>query len=106
MWATSLGVLAAIWLAAAPNASAALLCHRGRATDSIVGRPTATEAWRAELLGPTAVYRSVSPAGTRARISVGPSQASWLVVLDAARTHSGRCWVQVRLPWRPNTASG
>jgi lipoprotein-anchoring transpeptidase ErfK/SrfK len=28
------------------------------------------------------------------------------LVLDAARTHSGRCWVEVRLPWRPNTASG
>ena len=44
--------------------------------------------------------------GTRAGGSVGPAQASWLLVLDAARTHSGRCWVQVRLPWRPNDASG
>jgi hypothetical protein len=29
-----------------------------------------------------------------------------LLVLDAAPTRSGRCWVQVRLPWRPNDASG
>jgi lipoprotein-anchoring transpeptidase ErfK/SrfK len=27
-------------------------------------------------------------------------------VLDAAQTHGGRCWVEVRLPWRPNDASG
>jgi lipoprotein-anchoring transpeptidase ErfK/SrfK len=58
------------------------------------------------LLRPTGVYRGVARAGTRARISVGPAQASWLLVLDAARTHDGRCWVQVRLPWRPNDATG
>lgn len=63
-------------------------------------------AWRAELLGPTRVYRGVSHAGTTTRRSVGPAQASWLLVLDAARTHDGRCWVQVRLPWRPNDAVG
>jgi lipoprotein-anchoring transpeptidase ErfK/SrfK len=27
-------------------------------------------------------------------------------VLDAAGTHNGRCWLQVRLPWRPNDARG
>jgi lipoprotein-anchoring transpeptidase ErfK/SrfK len=63
-------------------------------------------AWHAELLGPTGIYGSVSPAGTKARIFVGPTQASWLLVLDAASTHSGRCWLEVRLPWRPNDASG
>ena len=63
-------------------------------------------AWRAELLGPTGVYGGVSRAGARARIFVGPAQASWLLVLDAARTRSGRCWVEVRLPWRPDDASG
>jgi hypothetical protein len=63
-------------------------------------------AWRAELLEPTRVYRGLPRAGTRTRISVGPEQASWLLVLDAAHTHSGRCWVRVRLPWRPNDATG
>ena len=99
-------VFVAICLVGAPPASAALLCHRGSATGSVVGRPTNQVAWRAELLGPTGVYGGVSPVGTRAASSVGPAQASWLLVLDAARTHSGRCWVQVRLPWRPNDASG
>ena len=50
--------------------------------------------------------RGVSRTGTRARTFVGPAQASWLLVLDAARTRSGRCWVQLRVPWRPNDASG
>jgi lipoprotein-anchoring transpeptidase ErfK/SrfK len=27
-------------------------------------------------------------------------------VLDAAGTRNGGCWLQVRLPWRPNDASG
>jgi lipoprotein-anchoring transpeptidase ErfK/SrfK len=71
-----------------------------------VGQPTAKVSWRVELLGPTRIYRGISPAGTRTGISVGPAQASWLLVLDAARAHSGRCWVQVRLPWRPNDATG
>ena len=102
----SVFVLAGICLVGAPPASAALLCHRGSATGSVVGRPTSKVAWRAELLGPTGVYGGVSRAGTRARIFVGPAQASWLLVLDAARTHSGRCWVEVRLPWRPNDAIG
>ena len=99
-------VLAGICLVGAPPASAALLCHRGSATGSVVGRPTSKVAWRAELLGRAGVYGGVSRAGTRARIFVGPAQASWLLVLDAARTHSGRCWVEVRLPWRPNDAIG
>jgi hypothetical protein len=37
--------------------------------------------------------------------SVTPAQASALLVL-AARERAGRCWVRVRLPSRPNTASG
>ncbi len=70
-----------------------------------MGRPTSKVAWRAELLGPTGVYGGVSRAGARPRIFVGPAQASWLLVLDAS-TDGGRCWVEVRLPWRPNDASG
>ena len=84
---TSVFVLAGICLVGAPPASAAPLCHRGSATDSVVGRPTSKVAWRAELLGRASVYRVVSRAGTRARIFVGPAQASWLLVLDAAHTN-------------------
>ena len=99
-------VLVGICLLVPPGASAAVSCHRGGATGSVVGHPTGRIAWRAELLGSTGVHGGVSRAGTPARIFVGPAQATWLLVLDAARTHSGRCWVEVRLPWRPNSASG
>jgi hypothetical protein len=103
---TSVLMSVAFCLVGAPPASAALLCPRGSATGSMVGRPTDEVAWRAALLGPTGVHGGVTCAGTRARTFVGPAQTSWLLVLDAARTCSGRCWVDVRLPWRPNNASG
>ena len=102
----SVFAVVATCLVGAPNASADLMCHRAGATASVVGRPTSKLSWRAELLGPTRVYGGVPRSGTRAPRSVGPVQASWLLVLDAARTRRGRCWVEVRLPWRPNDASG
>ena len=104
-WA-SVFVLTGLCLVGTPPASAAPLCGVGGATDSVVGRPTSRVSWRAELLGRTGVYGGVSRAPARARIFVGPTQASWLLVLDAARSRSGRCWAEVRLPWRPNDAAG
>lgn len=101
----SLFVLTGIYLVGATSASGALSCHSGGATDSVVGGPTGHVAWRAELLGPTGVSHA-SYTGRTVPISVGPAQASWLLVLAAAHTQSGRCWVKVRLPWRPNDASG
>ena len=46
--------------------------------------------------------------GRRLQISswVAPSDAPWLLVLGRPRAAHGRCWVQVRLPWRPNNAAG
>lgn len=102
----SVFALTGLWLVRLPVASAALSCHSGGATSSVVGRPTDKVAWRAELLGETGVDRSVADARRRARSWVGPAQASWLLVLGAAATQDGQCWVQVRLPWRPNDASG
>lgn len=103
---TCVFALAGLWLVGAPAASAALSCRSGGATGSVVGRPTSKVAWRAELLGPTGVFGGISDARSKARISVGPAQATWLLVLGAARADGGRCWVRVRLPWRPNDASG
>jgi lipoprotein-anchoring transpeptidase ErfK/SrfK len=37
---------------------------------------------------------------------VTPKDAPWLVVLARPRADDNRCWVLVRLPWRPNTAAG
>ena len=43
--------------------------------------------------------------GDKSRGSVVPRQASWLLVLRAARDRHGRCWLRVRLPARPNDAA-
>lgn len=66
------------------------------------GRPSDAQAWRGELLGRTAV--SSAPGG-KARRWVTPAHAGALLVL-AARSREGRCWLQVRLPSRPNLAKG
>jgi lipoprotein-anchoring transpeptidase ErfK/SrfK len=78
----------------------------GAATETVVGRPTSKLAWRAKLFEPAETYGRLSLAGTsRGGFPTRPSP-SWLLVLAAARDHGGRCWVQVRLPERPNDAAG
>jgi lipoprotein-anchoring transpeptidase ErfK/SrfK len=54
----------------------------------------------------TAVFESAP--GKRMHISgwVAPSNAPWLLILARPHAADGRCWVQVRLPWRPNDAAG
>src|SRR5262245_2457045 len=80
-------------------------CHSGKATKTLVGLPTGEIAWRAGLLHSTGVY-GTPRGGAHSRGSVSPRQASWLLVLRANRAPNGRCWVKVRLPRRPNDASG
>lgn len=65
-------------------------------------RPSEKQAWRGELLGRTAV--SSAPGGA-VRRWVRPLQAAALLVLTT-RSRDGRCWLQVRLPSRPNLATG
>jgi hypothetical protein len=65
-------------------------------------RPSDKQAWRVELLGRTAV--SAAPGGA-VRRWVTPAQAGALLVLTT-RTREGACWLQVRLPSRPNLAKG
>ena len=67
-----------------------------------VARPSAKQAWRGVLLERTAV--SARPGGA-ARHWVAPVRAGALLVLGA-RKHDDRCWLQVRLPTRPNLAKG
>ena len=54
----------------------------------------------------TAVFSSL--AGKRMHITqwLKPTDAAWLLVTDRARPAHGRCWVQVRLPYRPNGSTG
>ncbi len=71
-----------------------------------VSGPGDAIAWRAALETRTPVLDHLP--GSKIRISdwINPSSAPWLLVLGRARTADGRCWVQVRLPWRPNGAAG
>jgi hypothetical protein len=87
-------------LVIATLAAWAVLIAPARACDA--GRPSAAQAWRVELLGRTGV--SNAPGGA-ARRWVTPVHAGALLVL-ASRTRHGRCWLQVRLPSRPNVAKG
>jgi hypothetical protein len=100
----SLFAFVLLGLLAAPGASAAP-CYSGKATGTIVSQPTSKIAWRAGVLHSTSVYwtpRTIA----HPRGAVAPEQAPWLLVLGATRAHDGRCWVKVRLPTRPNYASG
>jgi lipoprotein-anchoring transpeptidase ErfK/SrfK len=96
----------AVLAVAAQPARAAPECGAGRATAAAVGKPAAGDAWRARLIARTPLWRSVPQPGDRSRDAIVPRQASWLLVLRAARDHRGRCWLRVRLPSRPNHAAG
>ena len=74
--------------------------------NAVVGGPTSTTAWRGAIGAPTAVFSSL--AGKRLHITrwVTPTDAAWLLVTARARGADRRCWLQVRLPWRPNGSAG
>jgi L,D-transpeptidase catalytic domain len=101
----ALGACAAALLFAAPPALAAPDCREGRATGAGVGKPATAVAWRAGLVTRTRLWGSVPKRGDKTRDSIVPGQASWLLVLRAARDRDGRCWLRVRLPSRPNDAA-
>ena len=91
--------------AAPPPASAAPECGARRATATELGEPAAHTAWRARLIARTRLWRSVPAPGDENRGTIGPRQASWLLVLRAARDRDGGCWLRVQLPSRPNDAA-
>jgi hypothetical protein len=71
-----------------------------------VGRPTHVGAWRAEIEARTAVFDGLPGKSLRPARWLAPTDAPWLLVLSRLHTAHGRCWVRVRLPWRPNDAAG
>ena len=81
------------------------VCGAERATAASVGRPSARLAWRAELLARTPLWNSGPDRQRKSRGSIAPRDAAWLLVLRAAPDRMGRCWLQVRLPSRPNDAA-
>lgn len=109
---------------AAARAAAARSCGGGAATASRPGWVTTRLAWRAQ---PIVVVRPLPHVPRRAagrarrparrafaaararrpaRRALAPDVGRWLLVLATARGSDGRCWAKLRLPWRPNDASG
>lgn len=99
----ALAVCGVAILAGAAPACAAPTCGTRSASATAFGRPTAHLAWRAEQLDRTPLWSG--PTRHRYVGAVTPAEAPWLLVLRAAPDAAGRCWLQVRLPTRPNTAA-
>jgi lipoprotein-anchoring transpeptidase ErfK/SrfK len=76
-----------------------------KALGSVSG-PGRTVAWRAGIERPTAVFDWLPSKSLRPSHWLTPAEAPWLLVLAGPRTARARCWVKVRLPWRPNDAAG
>jgi L,D-transpeptidase catalytic domain len=95
-------------LMAAPSA-ASTECRAGHGSVDVVGKPGPVVAWRAALSSRVPTHARV-PGRKKTRRAkttgraVGPGDAPWLLVLRAKNDRKGRCWVRVRLPWRPNEA--
>jgi hypothetical protein len=68
--------------------------------------PAHAVAWRAEIEGRTAVFDRPPGKSLRPARWVAPTDAPWLLILARPHAAHGRCWVRVRLPWRPNDAAG
>lgn len=73
---------------------------------AVVGGPTNAVAWRAEIEARTAVLYRLPGKSLRASRWLGPADAAWLLVVGGPRAADGRCWLRVRLPWRPNSDAG
>jgi len=70
--------------------------------------PANAVAWRAAIEMPIAVFGRAPVGRTLGRPTawLTPADAPWVLVIARPRAGVGRCWVQVRLPWRPNDAAG
>lgn len=85
-------------------------CRPAPASATAAGWPTRQLAWRAhprERVVPRAQLPGARRAATaRGARGLDPGRTPWLLVLGRARDDAGRCWVRLRLPWRPNDAAG
>jgi hypothetical protein len=68
--------------------------------------PDNAVAWRAGLEAGTAVFDGLPGKRLHPSRWVAPTDAPWLLVLAGPRAADGRCWLRVRLPWRPDDAAG
>jgi lipoprotein-anchoring transpeptidase ErfK/SrfK len=77
----------------------------GVARGAVAG-PTTTTAWRAAIEARTAVFYAFPGKRLHASRWLARSDAPGLMVMARPRSAFGRCWLRVRLPWRPNGAAG
>lgn len=80
-------------------------CSAVPGTTAVSG-PKPTVAWRVAIERSTAVFGSLPGKTMHIMRWLTPTDAAWLLVVANARSAHGRCWVQVRLPWRPNGSVG
>jgi lipoprotein-anchoring transpeptidase ErfK/SrfK len=99
------GVLPVGNAAAKSAAAKSSACARVLGGESVSG-PTNTVAWKVGIGSRIGVFDDVPGKTLRPTTWVAPKDAPWLVVLAHPRAEANRCWLQVRLPWRPNTAAG
>src|SRR5579862_2951096 len=97
--------LAAACALAAPSGAAGATCT-SVPSNAVVSGPTNAVAWRVGIETQTAVFSS--PSGKRMHVTrwLTPTEAESLLVVAPARAARGRCWLRVRLPWRPNGSAG
>jgi hypothetical protein len=69
-----------------------------------VSAPTNTISWRVGIESRTALFYKLPGPKLKPSNWISPSSGSWMLVLGQARAARGRCWLQIRLPWRPNRA--
>jgi lipoprotein-anchoring transpeptidase ErfK/SrfK len=68
--------------------------------------PGRTVAWRAQISARVAVFDRLPEKTRRPSRRLSPNDAPWLLIVGRPRAADGRCWLRVRLPRRPNHASG
>jgi lipoprotein-anchoring transpeptidase ErfK/SrfK len=85
----------------AKNTACSGVLGHARVTD-----PTKAVAWRAGIETRTAVLYRLPGRSLRASRWMAPSEAPWVLIVARPRVADRRCWLRVRLPWRPNGAAG
>jgi lipoprotein-anchoring transpeptidase ErfK/SrfK len=80
-------------------------CARALGGESVAG-PANRAAWRVGIGSRIGVFDRVPGKTLHPSTWVAPRDAAWLLVLGRPRAQDNRCWLQVRLPWRPNSAAG
>jgi lipoprotein-anchoring transpeptidase ErfK/SrfK len=80
-------------------------CTRVLGRASIAG-PTKGVAWRAGVQSRIGVFDRVPGEDLHPSSRVAPTDDPWLLIVSRPRDTFNRCWLQVRLPWRPNDAAG